>query len=521
MFRTPARFLLRLAALALVACATFAGFPAIAAAAQITVNTTADEAPFPGECQGVAGDCSLRQALNVANNASEPDTIVLPAGTYNLTIKGSGENEGMTGDLDVFEGQEVAIQGAGARTTVINATGLEDRAFDVLSLASLSLSKLTVTGGLANGENGGGIRTGQARLILDQVAVRGNVSSKQGRGGGIAAEESIVTISNSLIAENKNSGDGGGLWLSSSKTSMINTTIADNVTDTGLYPGEEGWGAYGGAMEISGGFLGMQNVTIAGNSIIDNNGGEGGSGAAISGSPKTAAIVNTIVAGNSGTKVNKLGQCDAGPLLSEGHNLETQTPAGEPRCFEGSTDLVANPLLGALANNGGETDTTALLEGSPAINAADPAHCPATDQRGVTRPQLGGCDIGAFEFVPAPPPPPVLKPTIRRHGKVRVKASGKTFLVKPGFSVSCPAGGERCSGKIKATKKGVIGKKKFTVAPGKAKKLSLKLNAKGAKLLRQLEKLRAKFEVTARAGSGEPVKAKATLKLKLPSSSKK
>ncbi|WP_345309022.1 choice-of-anchor Q domain-containing protein [Candidatus Villigracilis saccharophilus] len=57
----------------------------------------------------------------------------------------------------------------------------------------------------------------------------------------------------------------------------------------------------------------------------------------------------------------------------------------------------SDPLLGPLANNGGPTQTMALLSGSPAINAGDDADCEATDQRGVTRPQGSHCDIGAYE----------------------------------------------------------------------------------------------------------------------------
>jgi uncharacterized repeat protein (TIGR01451 family) len=54
-----------------------------------------------------------------------------------------------------------------------------------------------------------------------------------------------------------------------------------------------------------------------------------------------------------------------------------------------------NPDLGALADNGGPTETDALLTGSPAIGKALASSCPATDQRGVPRPTA--CDIGAFQ----------------------------------------------------------------------------------------------------------------------------
>ena len=51
-----------------------------------------------------------------------------------------------------------------------------------------------------------------------------------------------------------------------------------------------------------------------------------------------------------------------------------------------------------LADNGGPTQTHALLAGSVAIDAANVAVCPAADQRGITRD--AACDVGAYEFVP-------------------------------------------------------------------------------------------------------------------------
>jgi len=57
-------------------------------------------------------------------------------------------------------------------------------------------------------------------------------------------------------------------------------------------------------------------------------------------------------------------------------------------------------------DNGGSTQTMALLPGSPAIDAGNNANCPVADQRGVTRPQGDGCDIGAYEYVPPATPTP-------------------------------------------------------------------------------------------------------------------
>jgi len=88
------------------------------------------------------------------------------------------------------------------------------------------------------------------------------------------------------------------------------------------------------------------------------------------------------------------------PPTDQGHNLSS-----DGTCFTPSTtngDITADPKVGPLQNNGGPTDTMALLDGSPAINAADNALCPATDQRGIARPQPAGgvCDIGAYEATP-------------------------------------------------------------------------------------------------------------------------
>ena len=126
------------------------------------------------------------------------------------------------------------------------------------------------------------------------------------------------------------------------------------------------------------------NSTIAGNSAGSNGGGifNGGVSSALT-------LVNTIVADNvSG------GDC-ASPPTSLGHNLDT-----DGTCGLGAGGDLSNvaPLLGTLANNGGPTETHALQPGSPAIDAGDDSAAPATDQRGVSRPQGPTSDIRAFEL---------------------------------------------------------------------------------------------------------------------------
>jgi hypothetical protein len=114
----------------------------------------------------------------------------------------------------------------------------------------------------------------------------------------------------------------------------------------------------------------------------------------------TLTLVNSIVTGNSGP------QCFYAPwgsgvvtFTSLGNNLVADATCGVPA--PASSDLiVADAMLGPLADNGGLTLTHALLPGSPALDAANNGACPATDQRGVARPQGAGCDIGSFERTP-------------------------------------------------------------------------------------------------------------------------
>src|SRR5919198_194943 len=76
--------------------------------------------------------------------------------------------------------------------------------------------------------------------------------------------------------------------------------------------------------------------------------------------------------------------------------------------YDGDGNLNADPLLDWLQNNGGYTQTMALGEGSPAIDAGDPnlANCPGAEGRGMGRPQGAGCDRGADEYPGASPPVP-------------------------------------------------------------------------------------------------------------------
>src|SRR5262249_53100740 len=100
---------------------------------------------------------------------------------------------------------------------------------------------------------------------------------------------------------------------------------------------------------------------------------------------------NTIIDGNGARN----GPDIWGHITSQGYNL-----IGSIRDVSNLAEcdiLDANPLLGPLQNNGGPTQTIALLPGSPAVDAGDNSSAPATDQRGLPRIVGGIIDIGAFE----------------------------------------------------------------------------------------------------------------------------
>jgi CSLREA domain-containing protein len=335
----------------------------VAHAATITVNTTDDELNSDG-------DCSLREAIQAANTdaavdactaGSGADTIDVPAGTYTLSIAGAGEDANATGDLDITD--DLTINGAGAPTTIIDGGAL-DRVFDVdpnVVSITVEISSLTIDNGSA--DLGGGILNSGA-LTLSGSTVSGNTASLHG--GGIFDYET-VTINSSTVSGNTAVLNGGGIYHVGPVT-VNNSTVSGNTA--------AGLGA--GGIFNSSTTLNFNNSTISGNT-----------GGGIS-SGNTNILKNTVFASNTA------GDCIGGTVTSLGNNLDS----------DGSCNLIAagdlpntNPLLGPLADNGGPTQTHALLVGSPAIDAGS-GDCPppATDQRGVARPQGAACDIGAFEL---------------------------------------------------------------------------------------------------------------------------
>lgn len=360
-------------------------------AATFTVNTTVDAVdavPGNGACATAAGGCSLRAAIMEANATAGPDIITVPAGVYVLSLTGAGEDAAATGDLDVTD--SVTINGAGAGLTVIDGNDT-DRVVHLLpGAAAVAITGLTIQNG-SSGAAGLLADAESATVALDRVAVTGNTSPTVG-GGIINSDFTTMTITNSTISGNVAASSGGGILTPSNGPLIItNTTISGNTAGT------SGGGLWIGGTEVAG--FALLNVTITNNSAAT-----GGGVYVLSDELAVGMSVKNTIVANQASGANCAGATSA--LSSAGNNLSSDTSCP----FTAAGDLNStNPVLGALAANGGNTQTHALLAGSPAIDAGSNVGCPTTDQRGVMRPQDGDgngtavCDIGAFELVPVPP----------------------------------------------------------------------------------------------------------------------
>ena len=302
----------------------------------------------------------------------------------------------------------------------------------------------------AAGGSGGGISADSA-LVARNDLIDGNEAGAGGKGGhGVGALGGHLTGPDVFAGDGGDGTGGRGGGGGSGGGAVALSTLATNNTITGNRPGAGGTGGNGtggrggstgamgsgtpgdgghgigasggdggsgGGLRATGGSV-LRHATITSNSVAP--GGAVGSAAAGAGGldeggvPGSPGIVNFGAPGSSGSgggesaaggallqnsivSANDVPSCD-GAVTDDGHNIGFPDAA----CPSAHVD----PLLSPLADNGGPTRTQAPNAGSIALDGVPPggAGCPATDQRGVSRPQGPACDIGAFE-VPVPTPP--------------------------------------------------------------------------------------------------------------------
>jgi CSLREA domain-containing protein len=204
--------------------------PTVHAAQVGPITTTDDELTTDG-------DCSLREAIQAANTdaavdacpaGSGGDTILLPAGTFTLTLAGAIEHNNATGDLDITDA--LTIVGAGPELTVIDANRL-DRVLDVRPAAgTVVISGVTVMNGESVGfSSGGGINVWYANLVLTNVIVYGNRAG--GSGGGIHVEHGDTTLYETRVVSNYAGSAGGGIHVYMSTLTMNGGEITSNTSE--------------------------------------------------------------------------------------------------------------------------------------------------------------------------------------------------------------------------------------------------------------------------------------------------
>jgi CSLREA domain-containing protein len=274
------------------------------------------------------------------------------------------------------------------------------------------------SGGAGGGlDNDGGTVTITASTFAGDHAGPGGAGGAGGQGGsgtgGLGSSDGSGGPAGSGVA----GAPGGALASSGGSLTIVNTTLDANAGGVGGAGGNGGAGGgilslhgtggaagdggSGGGVYVGGGMATLTNATVtadqvgaAGSPGTGSQDGAAGSappggGVYLSVTP-AAQLLNTLLASNGG------GNCAGAAPIDLGHNLSF----GDATCPAGFAS--GDPKLGTLKDNGGPTETIAIASGGAAVDQVPTAGagCPATDQRGVVRPQGPACDIGAYELAP-------------------------------------------------------------------------------------------------------------------------
>jgi CSLREA domain-containing protein len=394
-------------------------FGLTASAATYTVTKTADT--NDGTCDA---DCSLREAVAAANATPDNDVIAfssLFSSAQTITLSGT--------EIVVAANGSLTINGPGASLLTISGNNasriLSTGANVVVNINNLRFTAGNGAGAVNTGRGGAIYNVGGTMVVTNSIFT-GNTAANGGAFNNAASASPSVpgnlTIIQCAITNNSSTSSGAAMQnFSTSFLNIRNTTISGNTsTNTGVT----------GAIQANG-TVTITNTTISGNStttgtgagvyfngisltmtnstVVNNSSGVGGGGLHRTGTNPTN-IRNTIIANNTGAAANP----DVfGAVNSQGTNIIGNV-AGSTGWI-GSDFQNVNPMLGALADNGGLGQTHLPLAGSPALDAgqncvvdlscsvANPPVAVTTDQRGVTRPQNAIVDIGSVEIAVTAP----------------------------------------------------------------------------------------------------------------------
>ena len=443
---------------------------ALALGLGLSLAPTTYAATFTVTTLGDSGAGSLRAAIASANGAAGADTVNFQAGlTGTITLT--------TGEIAITD--DLTITGPGAAVITITKSGAAGRMLDInAGTPTVTISGLTFQGG-DPATPGGAIAkaVGGALTIQTSVFTNNQTTGTFAGGGALYNRYGNLTIQNSTFSGNTGAG-GGALYHSYNGGSLLiqNSTFSGNTARRA-----------GGALYATSGNVTIQNSTFSGNSagraggalysrdnlVIQNSTFSGNSAAGDGGAiflygGSTATISNSTITGNS----TATGEGGAIILYNDTLNLASTIIAnntdsgGANEIFDlGNSTVNAtnsliqvatgftfgtntanivgqNPLLGPLANNGGPTQTHALLSGSPAIDTGSNPLALSFDQRGTGFARTVGAqtDIGAFEVQgggpPPPPPPPPVQipiPALSQWGTVALSALLGAWALVTGF----------------------------------------------------------------------------------------
>jgi hypothetical protein len=356
------------------------------------------------------------------------------AGVGGVNSSGSGAAVSISVDNFPSGDHENATLTIDGSTLTQNAAGPTGSGGGGGAIAMSSDGPMTLTGSTLSGNQAGQSAGAISRFtsaagsgvtdVIQDTTFAGNSAGISGGAIGLNTDGTFRIVRSALTGNQVSPGlfnAGGAIDASATSANaasgtleLINSTVAGNSAPKG-----GGINASGGSTALN---VNLRFSTLAGNSAAD--GANLRFNGTASGGIPNFTIGGTVVAEPAGGGADCSTPTGTTNFTTSGGNV-TDGASGECAIGPGPNDLTGtNPMLGALANNGGPTQTRALPVGSPAVNDVPAAVCSGItgDQRGVARPQGALCDAGAYEFVPPPPGgAPVTQPPVPKPKKCKKK----------------------------------------------------------------------------------------------------